>query len=264
MNFQKILRRKEQIMSEISIYFKALFKFDRRNAKKFVIFAQGRTGSTLLVNLLDKHPDIKCDSEILHFKRVGKLFFPIKFVKSKAKLCEKDYYGFKVKIYQLNSNIKPSQNINPEKFIANLHKSGWKVIYLKRKNLLRQVISNRVRGKSGRPHFWTDEKVIIPKINIDYGILIEGIKRREGYLIDEEKILKNVPHLKVVYEDDLLNDKTKIMKKIFKYLGVSYYPVKTDLKRTSKDKLSDYILNYGEIREKISKTRYSKYLKGIS
>lgn len=58
-------------------YFRRLIKGARQELKfalrarhpdpprKFVIFAQGRSGSTLLTSTLDSHPDIHCDDEIL-------------------------------------------------------------------------------------------------------------------------------------------------------------------------------------------------------
>ncbi len=38
--------------------------FKRSTKSKFIIFGQGRSGSTLLMELLDSHPEIKCDSEL--------------------------------------------------------------------------------------------------------------------------------------------------------------------------------------------------------
>ena len=42
-----------------------------REQRRFVIFAMARTGSGLLVRLLDSHPQIKCHKELFHAKHIG-------------------------------------------------------------------------------------------------------------------------------------------------------------------------------------------------
>ena len=48
---------------------------------RFVIFAQGRTGSTLLTSTLDTHPQIACRDEILGLPRA----MPRRFVETAAR-----------------------------------------------------------------------------------------------------------------------------------------------------------------------------------
>ncbi len=248
--------------SEILLYLKALLCLPRHDIKKFVIFAQGRTGSSLLTDLLNNHPNIKCDREILNVAHEGKKLFPAFYVKSKAKTSKEDIYGFKVKIYQLyKDGSKLHQNVDPKEFITNLYKSDWKIIYLKRDNIFRQVISSLVAKSKGKYHHTNESELTLPKTKIKPDILLERIRAREKYLCDEKEVLKTIPHLEISYEKDLLKDKGKIMDKIFEYLEVHPYPVKTNLIRTSKDDLQDYIVNYKEIKDYISKTTYARFLK---
>jgi len=261
MTLKKLL--KKPIIDEFLTYLRALFFL--RKKTKFVIFSQGRTGSTLLVDLLNNHPDIQCDDEILNVQLSGKRIFPILFVKAKANLNKKKVYGFKVKIYQLNNlnlmKSHPDQNKDPKKFLINLYKSGWKIIYLTRKNILRQVISSHIAEKRGSYHHRTTEgKLALPKMYIDPKEILIQIKNREGYKDFEEEILKHIPHLKIIYEEDLLVNKQKTLNKIFVYLGLDSYPVKSNLVRTSKKNLKDYIINYKELVKSISKTQYRYFL----
>ena len=48
--------------------------------KKFIIFAQGRSGSTLLVSLMNCHKEIFCDGEILNRLDYGKIYNPLKYI----------------------------------------------------------------------------------------------------------------------------------------------------------------------------------------
>ncbi len=244
--------------------------FSRHDTKKFVIFAQGRTGSSLLVDLLGFHPDIECDGEILDVKWAGKRVFPTFYVKNKAKSSKAKVYGFKVKLYQLHCQDKKVRNhddpdnelyqhVEPEKFLMNLHKSGWKIIYLMRSNILRQCTSNRIAKAMKAYHQRNKNKKVIPGIKIDPVKLLKDIIGREEYLCEEKEILKRIPHLKLIYEDDLLRNNQEAVDKVFKFLGVEPCLVKSDLVRTSKDELQDYILNYREIKDYMSKTKYIKF-----
>ena len=82
--------------------------------KKFIIFGWGRSGSILLVSLLDSHNKIHCDGEILH----NPVLSPHLQIKLCASRCHKPIYGFKLLTYQ----IKQVQQIKkPCKFVRQLH-----------------------------------------------------------------------------------------------------------------------------------------------
>src|SRR4030095_16137361 len=87
--------------------FKYKLYFDPRidyPQKKFVIYTRGRTGSTVLTDLINSHPDIFCDAEIFNFIYCNtKVLFPRAYIKScskRASIYKKKVYGFKVKIAQ--------------------------------------------------------------------------------------------------------------------------------------------------------------------
>ncbi len=262
MNLKSVFNDVNKFRSEILFGLKVHLYFSRHNTTKFVIFAQGRTGSTLLVDLLNNHPDIKCEGELLNVRWSGKRIFPTFYVKNKAKTSKEKFYGFKVKLYQLYDNgNKLHQNVDPKEFLINLYKSGWKIIYLERNNIFRQALSNFIAESKGKYHHRNKNELATPKIKINPGKLLKSIRAREKYLCDEKEILKTIPHLKISYETDLLKNYEKAVDKVFEFLGASPCIVKTSLLRTSKDELQDYILNYKEIKDYLSKTKYLKFLK---
>lgn len=55
--------------------------FRPRPSVRFVIFAQGRTGSTLLTSTLDTHPQVACHDEILQLT----LAMPLRLVENAAR-----------------------------------------------------------------------------------------------------------------------------------------------------------------------------------
>lgn len=225
---------------------------------KFVIFAQGRTGSTLLVELLNNHPNIFCDEEILNKKLYGKSLSIMPYLNGKARGCGKQVFGFKVKIYQLIDD----QEINPREFIQNLFKNNWKLIFLKRNNLFKHALSGIIAEQTNIWHkLNTNNNNDIPKLEINISYLEQKMAYRYQCLQDEEGILKDIPHLQLEYETDLLQEQTHQAgaNKVFNYLGLNSVPVKTTLKRTIDDNLQERISNYDEVLTFLSHY-YPKYL----
>jgi len=223
---------------------------------KFVIFAQGRSGSQLLCDLMNTHPSIHCDTEILRKIRV---LFPLQYVQGRAARIQENTYGFKVKIYQLTDD----QKIDPHSFLTQLHNQEWKIIYLKRLNALRQSLSMLIAiNRRNAWHLTSRQTVDLKKNYINPEKLIKEIERRLNYLNLEKDLLTDLPHLPLVYESDLLNPENHqtTLNRIFDYLGIDSVSVKTHFKRTTALPLSDYIQNYDEIVHRIHQTPYAEFL----
>jgi len=230
---------------------------------KFVMYTRGRTGSTVLTDLINCHPRIFCDAEIfnlLYSKSVVK--FPYLYINScskRASKYKKQVYGFKVKISQLVIEHKYSQY---EKLLEKLYTTGWKFIYLKRKNFLRQQLSNYVAADTNIYHIKKGEEKNPAKVKVDCDDLLKGIMQGEEIERTEESNLKNIPHLTLEYETDIVDNSKhqETADKVFRYLGAESVKVTTDLKRIVPDNLEDTILNYEEVYLSLKDTEYSKYL----
>lgn len=240
---------------EIGAYINLFTHKSNMPVTKFVIFAQGRTGSTLLVDLINSHPGIHCDDEIL--KR--KVLFPGLFIRARSALSEKDVYGFKVKIYQLwDQKVRDSKQ-----FISDLYEHGWKIIYLTRRNIFRQTISGFVVEQS---KVWHHNSIYGPlklkEIYIDCDELLKRMKEREMFLAHEKEVLEGVPHITINYENDLLRAQYRqdTLDKIFNYLDVPFVQVKTKLVRITSDNLSAFVQNYEEVERVIGNTEYAQFL----
>lgn len=118
---------------------KEFWVYAHRNARKllgvsgpsirFVIYGQGRSGSSLLLDLIGSHPEVYCESEIFHRKVAGRLVNPWDYLLARADLAPKPVYGCKMKIYQVTED----QGIeDPHRFMLDLHAAGWKVVHLVR------------------------------------------------------------------------------------------------------------------------------------
>lgn len=231
--------------------------------KKFLIYTRGRTGSTLLTELLNCHPEIYCDVEIFNFLySKNKIKYPELYINSCSKRASglgKKVYGFKVKIAQLRYEHKYE---NYDDILSSLHKNGWKFIHLKRVNFLRHKLSNIVSFQTNIYHLRNGEMDFNKKVTVDCSELLEGITYGEEVEKTEDENLKNIPHHTVVYEDELLDNNKfqETSNKIFDFLGLEKFPVRSDLKRISKEKLEDIIENYEEVENFFRNTEYEKYL----
>ena len=227
---------------------------------KFVIFAQGRTGSTLLASLLNSHPEVFCDEEILDHRKC----FPRAFIRGRCAISNARVYGFKLKIY----HIREAQNISDTKqFVLGLSNSGWKIIYLRRLNIFRHALSDvflnyRHATSKGAHHMKSNGPLNLKRLYVDCDNLLHFMMVREAIMDEEKELLTNIPHISVTYEDALLReeDRQYYLNQIFDYLNIEHVPVSTKYVRTSSDKLPDFVLNHDEVIRTVSKTKYAKYV----
>ena len=93
-----------------------------------MIVSIGRSGSELLVSLLDSHPKIRCESEILFMRRV----FPTGFLLQRsvtARLTGAHAYGFKL----LTHHAGLQDHADPAGYLRRLHARGFRFIVLERR-----------------------------------------------------------------------------------------------------------------------------------
>jgi hypothetical protein len=221
---------------------------------KFVLFAQGRTGSTLLGDLLGSHPDVLFANEILSS--------PVRSTRLRTDWLRwrhaRHVVGFHVKIYQLTD----SQGIaDPGAWLRRLHSRGWQVITLRRDNLLRHVLSNITAEAANR----YDDRSGAPapvRLHVDPEHLLYWMGKREQVGLDEQRALVGVPHLGLTYETDLQDpaDWAATTARVFAALGLASTPVSSTLSRLNSGGLADILENLDEIKSALTGTRYERFL----
>ncbi|MCF6241607.1 MAG: sulfotransferase [Bacteroidales bacterium] len=228
--------------------------------KKFVIVSMGRTGSTLLASLLNRHSRIYCDSEIFMRQKHKKLYFPLMYIKGHYhKLKAKDIYGFKVKEEQFSTENK----IDSNRFLHSLVNDNWKVIRLVRKNRLKLALSIYIAWEDGvyevkREQKFEKKKQVFVHLNRFKQIL----DFHDKIIQREDKALKNIDYLKLSYETDLVNEQEhqKTANKVFSYLGIKKQEVETNFVKKSEDDMKVLVSNYDEFENFFSKTKYKQFL----
>ena len=241
----------------IVTYTSALFKKSKEPNQKFVLFFRPRAGSTLLCDLLNSHPDLFCDGEIFGIGHIGKVYFPAIYLKGRYAIAKKNVYGFKININQIRK-----QGFEAQTFFSDFHQQGWKIIYIRRKNSLRQAVSFLI-AQQRNEWIGTPKNTLTGKFTVDPNELVSKIERIEQAVQKEQELLAPFASLNILYEDDLLSmeQHQTTLEKVFNFLGIDSIQVKTKMAKTaSSNNLADIIENYEEIEKIISQTPYAYFL----
>jgi LPS sulfotransferase NodH len=213
------------------------------SAPGFIILAQGRTGSTLLADLLNSHPATRCEGEVL----ARPLRYAEPFIAGRAArvALSRKLWGFKAKHYQITECFPEGES----KFLTRMQKRGWRVIWLRRKNFVQIALSTLVglqRKTRAYNRLDTEER---PPIRIDPDDFVQHLRSRVTQIDVERSFLEGLSYFEVVYEQDLMAvDKQAELDHLLAYLDVPKHPLRTVFRRTENRPLDKYIENWSELR----------------
>jgi hypothetical protein len=225
---------------------------------RFVLFSQGRTGSSLLESLLAAHPRVHRSTEILSKRRrLGHLYL---FLDAESRRTSLPVFGAKVKIEQLDF-----QGVEPRRFLSLLVERDWRIIHLWRRDTLRQAVSHFVRRHRGESHRKVDLEEEL-RLRIEPAKLIEQIEIRQERLRRELVAVEDLPHAEVIYEDDLLRAERHqpTADRLFELLGVSSVPVSTRFRKVTPEDLPSLIENWTQVRDALAGTAHAHWLASVS
>jgi LPS sulfotransferase NodH len=242
------------------IYLKGLLG-SRKHDPRFVVYCRGRDGSTLLVDLLNQLPEVHCDGEILH----ARVMAPRLYVRGCESLAPDQAYGFKLLSHHLTHTQRVS---SPAAFLRHLDSSGYRIIHLSRRNMLRQVLSSLyVRHRGGyaggyQHHRSADGAPEVTRMTVDVEELGYWLRENERRARNEEATLSGLRHLDLVYERDLqqAEDQQGTVDRVAEYLGVGPVPVRPGLARLTTDDLSEFVSNHDEVVRFLERNDYRRFL----
>jgi hypothetical protein len=252
---RSLLVARAQWMAASSVV-RARVRPQRGSLPRFVIFSRGRTGSTLLIDLLRCHPMIHCDAEILSHRFL--VTNPRTLVHSRSRLFSARAYGFKIRPSHYGT-----QRIDPCAFIGNPHAERWRFIHLTRRNVLRTALSGLAdQADRDRAQETRRERAGEGRVHIRPSDLLARLGRVEQETRTEACLLAPFPHLRLTYEDDLLPEPARqpALGRVFDYLELSPAAVATRYVRLGTDRLQDSVENYSELAEALRGTAYARFL----
>ncbi len=245
---------------------------------KYIILALARTGSNYLASSLNSNQYNICHGEIFNNAKPEVIFSAYRHLRianknalrtrnsSSTNFINKYVFhnmpntiqavGFKMFLY--HGSCKWLDVWDSLESINDL-----KIIHLRRRNKLKQFISNMVALKTNE---WvkrsgdkekTNYQTNKPRVEIEYQDCLKQFEQidawehmRDDRLIENERL--------DIYFEDLLSNHTNEMRKIHDFLGVTHMDTISNTKRQSTS-LRDTILNYDKLKKQFSSSKWEKY-----
>jgi LPS sulfotransferase NodH len=158
-----------------------------------------------------------------------------KFVKS---------VGFKIFYYH------PNDEHNSELWETLINMENLRVIHLKRRNILRTLISRKIaeiQDQWAKTNKEIQSRNKVPKqVSISVEDLNKGFNQTRRWENDGAHKFADHPIIDVYYED-LVENKDAELRKIWEFLDVSTFEAKTPLKKQNPESLSELLTNFDEI-----------------
>ena len=245
----------KHVAKEASAYARATVARGTPLRAKFVIMTRGRAGSGLLVDLLNSHPQIRCQTELLH----DRMLFPRRYLRANERLARLPVFGFKLLSYQM---IGVQKLASPAGFLHELAGDGYSVIYLWRRNLLRQILSLLYAAERRSFHSHAGDDVAHTTIRVDPAIVLSWLEFSTRLGEWERSVLAELPYVDVTYEDDLSRSEAQqaTVARITTRLGLEPAPVQSTLTPSTPRALDDFVANADELRRSLAGTPYAQYL----
>lgn len=219
----------------------------------FIVFAQGRSGSTILVDLINKLPNVHCDGEVLGASLPLRVPFKSAYLSGLRKKHLDKRYGYRIKVYDLTQTQGCSWEENIS-FLQQLIQPNIKVIHLVRDNKFRQAMSSLVAEARGRYHDFED-RMVPEKIRVDAASIPERIRLLNFFSAQELELLRNRAVFKVSYEEDLLKEARHqaLLDEIAEFINTQRATATSTYKRSTPDALEDVIDNWNEVQDVLEK-----------
>ena len=231
--------------------------------RKFVIIFFERSGSTLLVDLLNQHPDISCMHEVFNFKLKGPDETP-----DKAILESFESIYNKPNVKASGFKFKYPHQINRYSLVWNKIqdlKNDIRVIFLYRINRLKAAISSQNNKQLvalyGKSNFRKSEKFELPPLELNIDKAINYMKAREKADKYYYELIQDFRYKKAFKYEDLASNPLKIVKSIYDYLDVvTDFVPQINYTKISANTIEDAITNYPVLKERLQFTPWEKYL----
>lgn len=225
----------------------------------FLIICTNRTGSTVLRRSLDGHPDLSLHDELFLFgdphcdeirKGLSEGLYPrwdIDKLNYESDLIPiinsafQKYNGFKVQVC-----ARQIHKHNPA-WVHLAHLPNLKVIHMRRRNKIRQMVSLEVALARDLWHVESNE----------------GIPKPKSVFVDPPRLLRKAHHFAtcenyfeayfahkenmIVWYEDLESDIQKVLHDAQEFLGVAPMQLEVPLKKMLHEPLSELVENYSEL-----------------
>lgn len=222
---------------------------------RFVLFGRGRSGSTLLVQMLDANPAIGCLDEVLRFRTLR----PVAMVDRELGRLQKPIRGFKLLSYQVRTLHNQKQGAALYDWMT---EPSVKVFHLQRDNILRHALSN-IYAETRATYHSTDKRAgQTDKITISPEQLFSWMRGSLDLLEWEKQYLGKMEREVIVYERDLATPERQraTLERVSRALGVPPVASEAPLRKVTPREYGAFIENWADLRTAIAGSEFAPYL----
>lgn len=207
----------------------------------------------MLVELLDSHPQIRCESEIL----LDAPPKPEALIRARAKEAggRGQVYGFKFMAH--HASWQPKAFDSMREFVAMLHSEGFGLIVLRRRRMLDQAVSVLVAEQVGY-HPRRGDGVRLTSFEADTADLLSVLVFLDQQRILLEEAVSSLPHLSLFYEDDIESDAQGAAARVSSWLGLPAAVGVSDLVRPMGSRPTSGLANPETVAAALRVTRFAE------
>lgn len=232
----------------------AVTLWGRADFTRFILLSRSRTGSNMLASLLNSHPHVQVDGEVLR-RLAGQDHRDILaavFAKQPRHIQAK---GFKFFYYH------PLDGNPAEVWQSLVNIPELRVIYLKRRNILRTLVSRKIAGDQG---VWlektNDSRDKTAKNSVLFTVeeLKSGFEKTRNWENIAEETFSRHAYLSIYYED-IVAEIQDSSQRISQFLSVPFLPPQIALRRQNPEALRMLISNYDQMKTAFMDTEWQSF-----
>ncbi|MBT8448001.1 MAG: hypothetical protein HKO62_13035 [Gammaproteobacteria bacterium] len=249
----------------------------RRRQANVVMFHVGRSGSTVLGDLIGQHPGVYWDGEIyehrvfqpyeqnngtIEYGRTALSYDPVPLLRARMREAGSRIYGFEAKFFHLDYTA-----YDLDAFLATLRSLGFKhFIVLERRNLLRKIASSVAAHERSEFHIKASANAGVNRIHlpVDAVRIDRNCKPlREflaGYTRDLARLERSLSAdsmLKLTYEEDIASDPAAAYRRVCDFLDLTPVATEVRLAKTNPYPLADMLENFDEVSAALRDTEFA-------
>ncbi|MEO0417764.1 MAG: hypothetical protein AAF249_02790 [Pseudomonadota bacterium] len=241
----------------------------------------GRSGSTLLGDMLDQNPNIFWDGETLEkmFHRlsdeagqgIDKLYGSLSFDAAVAeiedrldKLAGNRVFGTELQDYH---PVMVSSDL--EQFVERLKRTGFTRFISLQRSHLRKLVSHVVATQKEQFHVSSGAKVRVKQIRINpdriyighrFTTLLDALSTYQEFSEATQRLFDAEDALFLTYEDHIKSDPTVALDKAIEFLGVENHQPKINFGKTTDIAIKDLIENFDEVSDVLAGSAFEHEL----
>ncbi|MDQ1456582.1 MAG: hypothetical protein QOH28_2202 [Actinomycetota bacterium] len=224
----------------------------QRQFRKFVVVSRARTGSNLLISLLNSHPRVDARGEL--FRRMNGQSVESRLDQVFRRRPRRiEAVGFKIFYYH------PLDDHHSQVWDRLCGMDDLYVLHLKRRNVLRTLTSRKLAGSTD---VWLDRgrggsASKKPTVQFSAQGLEAAFEQNEAWEAACDERFRNHEMMKIYYED-LVNSRD-VLEHTAHFLGVRPHAMSTALRQQNPEQLAALISNFDELRLHFQGSRWATF-----